>query len=183
MTVGRVQRESGSRRTQIRTGVHNPVHSQHSRVLVLSSDAAFRLIEADRFSLAARDARGAQKASARRSAAKISKRDPHHIPHAAVLLSVPGRARACYVVLWGGTTMSRSLTPFKLGDVITGDPHLYVTSPPARPLDSAVETDQTSASNEPHWFERCAAAVLRLFRMGPTPEDALAASPGKTFRP
>ena len=79
--------------------------------------------------------------------------------------------------------MSRSLTPFQLGDVITGNPHLYVTSPSARSLDSAVSTDQTSASNAPHWFERRATAVLRFFRIGPTPEDALAAALGKTLRP
>ena len=79
--------------------------------------------------------------------------------------------------------MSRSLTPFQLGEVISGEPHLYVASPAARPLDAAVSTDQTSASNASHCFERFAAAVLRLFRLGPTPEDALATSPGKTFRP
>ena len=76
--------------------------------------------------------------------------------------------------------MSRPLTPFQLGDVITGDPHLYVTSPPARSLDSAVETDQTSPSNESHWFERFAAAIRRRFDL-PTPEDTLATSLGKTF--
>ena len=79
--------------------------------------------------------------------------------------------------------MSRSVTPFQLGDVITGNPHLYLTSPPARPWDSAAETDQASASNESHWFARCAAAVLRVFRIGPTPDDALAAALGKKFRP
>jgi hypothetical protein len=79
--------------------------------------------------------------------------------------------------------MSRSFTPFQLGDVITGEPHLYATSHAAQPLDAAFETDQTSASNASHWFERCTAAVLRFFRMGPTPEGALATSPGKTFRP
>jgi len=68
--------------------------------------------------------------------------------------------------------MTRPLTPFQLGEVISGEPHLYVFNPPARPSDSAVETDQTSHPNEPHYFKRLAAAVRRRF--GPTTEDALA---------
>lgn len=77
--------------------------------------------------------------------------------------------------------MTRPLTPFQLGEVISGEPHLYVSNPSARALDSAVETDQTSLSNESHCFKRFAAAVRRRFR--PTPEDAFATAFVKTFRP
>jgi hypothetical protein len=79
--------------------------------------------------------------------------------------------------------MTRPLTPFQLGEVISGEPHLYVSNPPITPLDSAVETDQTSYQNKPHGLRHFVAALRRRFRLRPTPEDALASALGKMFRP
>ena len=69
--------------------------------------------------------------------------------------------------------MTRPLTPFRLGEVITGEPQLYVANRPAS-LDSAVETGQTKRSKERHHFKRFAAAIQRRFRLSPTPEAARA---------
>ena len=72
---------------------------------------------------------------------------------------------------------------FQLAEVISGEPHLYVSNPPAQPLDSVIEADQTSHRNKPHGLKHFVAAVRRRFRLGPTPEEALASALGKTFRP
>ena len=78
--------------------------------------------------------------------------------------------------------MTRPVTPFQLGEVITGEPQLYVANPPVPPLEAPVESDQTTHENKPHLFKRFAAALRRRFRLGPTPEDAITAALGKTFR-
>jgi hypothetical protein len=79
--------------------------------------------------------------------------------------------------------MTRPSTPFHLGEVITGEPQLYVANPPAPPPDTAAEADQAIPANEPHRFKRFVAAVRRRFRLGPTPEDALTTTLGKALRP
>ena len=78
--------------------------------------------------------------------------------------------------------MTRPVTPFQLGEVITGEPQLYVANPPVPPLNSPVATDQATQQNESHPFKRFAAALRRRLRLGPTPEDAITAALGKTFR-
>lgn len=78
--------------------------------------------------------------------------------------------------------MIRRSTSFQLGDVITGEPHLYVAHPPAQPTEAAAETNPVPpAACNP--LMRFAAAVRRRFRLGPTPEDAFSAALGKAFRP
>ena len=70
--------------------------------------------------------------------------------------------------------MSRPSTSFRLGDVITGEPHLYITNPPASSQDAA-------PAAETNLLKRCAAAIRRTFRLGPTPENALAAGLERVF--
>jgi hypothetical protein len=77
--------------------------------------------------------------------------------------------------------MTGPSTSFRLGDVITGEPHLYVPNPAAPPTDSAAETNPVPlAPGNP--LKRLAAAVRRRFRLRPKPEDALAAVVGKASR-
>jgi hypothetical protein len=76
--------------------------------------------------------------------------------------------------------MSKPSTLFRLGDVITGEPHLYLANPCAS--DSFVE----AAASEPpkhKLLTRFLAAVQRTFRFGPTPGDALAAGLDRAFMP
>ena len=77
--------------------------------------------------------------------------------------------------------MTRPLPPFRLGEVISGEPHLYVSNPSVS--DSAIQTDQTSHPNEPHYFKRLAAAVRWRFHVGLTTADATATMARKAFRP
>lgn len=79
--------------------------------------------------------------------------------------------------------MTLQLEPFQLGEVVTGEPHLYVANPPAAPLDSTAETDQIPQAAPTNSLKRFAAAIRQLFRHGPTAEDALATALGKVFRP
>jgi hypothetical protein len=79
--------------------------------------------------------------------------------------------------------MTRRLTSFQLGEVITGEPHLYVGNPPARPSGSVVEKHETSQPNDSHCFKRFVAAVRRRFRLGSTLEDTLTRPLGNAFRP
>jgi hypothetical protein len=62
--------------------------------------------------------------------------------------------------------MTRRLTSFQLGDVITGEPHLYVGNLPARPSESPVEKHEISQPNESHCFERFVAADTLTSRLG-----------------
>ena len=76
--------------------------------------------------------------------------------------------------------MVRRSTSFQLGDVITGEPHLYVANPVSPASDSPIEP-QGVAPAETNLFKRCAAAIRRTFRLGPTPENALAAGLDRVF--
>ena len=78
--------------------------------------------------------------------------------------------------------MTRPFTSFRLGDVTTGEPHLYVANPAPLPSDSPTEPHEV-ASPETNFLKRCAAAVSRTFRLGPTPENALAAGLDRVFLP
>ena len=69
------------------------------------------------------------------------------------------------------------LSLFQLGDVITGEPHLYVANPPS-PTDFS-ESHAEPATTNP--FKRFAVTVRRTFRLGPAPDDALAAGLDKAF--
>ena len=75
--------------------------------------------------------------------------------------------------------MRKPSTSFRLGDVITGEPHLYVANPCAP--DSPVEL--TASEPSKHRLTRFFAAVQRTFRFGPTPGDALAAGLDRAFMP
>ncbi len=77
--------------------------------------------------------------------------------------------------------MTRPSTSFQLGDVITGEPHLYVANHPSPPPESPVESPAAAQPAETNLLRRCLVAVRRTFRLGPTPEDALAAGLDKTF--
>jgi hypothetical protein len=77
--------------------------------------------------------------------------------------------------------MTRPSISFQLGDAITGEPHLYVGNPPAPGGYSAAETKSESQSAACNPLKQFAAAIRR-FRLGPAPEDALAAALGKVFR-
>jgi hypothetical protein len=79
--------------------------------------------------------------------------------------------------------MTRRLTLFQLGDVITGEPQLYVANPPALAAESVAETSPVSQPAACNPLKRFAAVIRRHLRLGPTPEDALAAAFGKAFRP
>jgi len=70
------------------------------------------------------------------------------------------------------------LSLFQLGDVITGEPHLYVASPPS-PTDF-LESHAEPATTNP--FKRFTATIRRTFRLGPTPDDALAAGLDRAFK-
>jgi len=77
--------------------------------------------------------------------------------------------------------MHKPSASFQLGDVITGEPHLYVANPPA-PSDP----DVASMASEPprlNRFRRFTAAVARIFRLGPTPDDSLARALDRAFMP
>jgi hypothetical protein len=63
---------------------------------------------------------------------------------------------------------------FQLGDVITGEPHLYTANPASPPPDSPLESHSVSQPTDTSLLKRFVAAVGRTFRAGPTPEDALA---------
>ena len=67
---------------------------------------------------------------------------------------------------------------FQLGDVITGEPHLYVANPPS-PTD-LLESHAEPATTNP--FKRFTATIRRTFRLGPTPDDALAAGLDRAFK-
>jgi hypothetical protein len=76
--------------------------------------------------------------------------------------------------------MHKPSTSFQLGDVTTGEPHLYVANPPAP------ESLGDSPANEParlNRFRRFIAAVQRTFRLGPTPDDSLARALDRAFLP
>jgi hypothetical protein len=73
--------------------------------------------------------------------------------------------------------MHKPSTSFQLGDVITGEPHLYV----ANPFPFAIESAPTPAKLNP--LRRFMAAVQRTFRLGPTPDDSLARALDRAFMP
>jgi hypothetical protein len=77
--------------------------------------------------------------------------------------------------------MNRPSTSFRLGDVMTGEPHLYVANPPS-PSESDLQITQTAPAST-HPLRRFIAAVQRTFRLGPTPGDALAAGLDRAFMP
>jgi hypothetical protein len=77
--------------------------------------------------------------------------------------------------------MSKPSTSFRLGDVITGEPHLYVANPPA-PADSLAESPD-AAPVRTSLLKRCVAAIQRAFRLGPTPDDSLARAFDRAFLP
>jgi hypothetical protein len=82
--------------------------------------------------------------------------------------------------VYGGPVMSKPSTSFQLGDVITGEPHLYIANPAPSSSDSpaaAIEPAQTSL------FNRFFAALRRTFRLGPTPDDSLARALDRAFTP
>jgi len=79
--------------------------------------------------------------------------------------------------------MSRPSTSFQLGDAITGEPHLYIANPPASPSDTAIESQDVAPAGQTNLLKRCAAAIRRTFRLGPTPENALAAGLERVFMP
>jgi hypothetical protein len=79
--------------------------------------------------------------------------------------------------------MIRPSTSFHLGEVITGEPQLYVGNPSTLHADSDTETNSVPQPGNSHPLKRFVAAVQRRFRTGPTPEDALATGLGKAFRP
>ena len=70
---------------------------------------------------------------------------------------------------------------FKLGDVITGEPHLYVANPPAPPADTAAEPPPASELKNTNPFRRALARCMFVF--GSTRDDALAAALDKAPRP
>ena len=78
--------------------------------------------------------------------------------------------------------MTRPSTSLQLGDVITGEPHLYVANPAAPSSDPAVETQNAQPPGSTP-LRRFVAAIRRRLHLGPTPEDALAAGIGKAFMP
>jgi hypothetical protein len=78
--------------------------------------------------------------------------------------------------------MTRPSTSFHLGDVTTGEPHLYVANAPSPPGDSPTEPHEI-APPATNLLKRCAAAIGRTFRLGPTPENALAAGLDRVFLP
>jgi len=77
--------------------------------------------------------------------------------------------------------MVRRSTSFQLGDVITGEPHLYVANPPSPSTNSAFETEQVSAPADSNRLRRFVGAIRRTFSLGPTPENALAAGLDRVF--
>ena len=77
--------------------------------------------------------------------------------------------------------MHKPSTSFRLGDVITGEPHLYVANPSA-PSDALVEPPAAEPTKA-NLLKRFVAAVQRSFRLGPTPDDSLARALYKAFRP
>jgi hypothetical protein len=79
--------------------------------------------------------------------------------------------------------MTRPSASFQLGDVITGEPHLYVANPPSSPSEFPVESVAAALPAKTNLLRRYLAAVRRTFRLGPTPTDALAAGLDRTFRP
>jgi len=79
--------------------------------------------------------------------------------------------------------MTPPSTSFQLGDVITGEPHLYVANPPSLPSDSPTEPHEVAPAAQTNLLKRCAAAMRRTFRLGPTPENALAAGLDRVFLP
>jgi len=83
--------------------------------------------------------------------------------------------------MWMGAVMRKPSTSFQLGDVITGEPHLYVPSPSA-PSDSFVESPAAEQARL-NFFRQFFAGVRRTFRLGPTPEDSLARAFDKAFMP
>lgn len=68
---------------------------------------------------------------------------------------------------------------FQLGDVITGEPHLYTANPASPPPDSPLESQAVWQPPDTSSLKLFVAAIRRIFRVGPTPEDALA----KAFTP
>lgn len=74
--------------------------------------------------------------------------------------------------------MTRSSTPFQLGEVISGEPHLYVANPPAPPADSFVEQPPASEPKETSPLRRF--ATWCVFVVG---HGALAAAFDKALRP
>ena len=65
-------------------------------------------------------------------------------------------------------------TSFQLGDVITGEPHLYTANPASLSRHSLLESQSVSQPTNKSLLKRFVAAVWRIFCVGPTPEDALA---------
>jgi hypothetical protein len=68
---------------------------------------------------------------------------------------------------------------FQLGDVITGEPHLYVANPPSPT--GFLESWQIAEPVTTNPLKRFTAAVRRTFRLGPTPGDTLAAGRDRAF--
>jgi hypothetical protein len=80
-----------------------------------------------------------------------------------------------------GAVMSKPSSSFQVGDVITGEPHLYIANPSAL-ADSLVESPAAEPA-KPNLLKRCFAAVQRPFRVGPTPDESLARALNKAFTP
>jgi len=80
-----------------------------------------------------------------------------------------------------GAVMSRPSTSFPLGDVMTGEPHLYIAHPSA-PSDALVESPAVEPAKL-NLLRRFIVAVGRTFRLGPTPDEALARALDRAFTP
>jgi hypothetical protein len=78
--------------------------------------------------------------------------------------------------------MTRPPISFQLGDAITGEPQLYVSNPPAPAEDSAAEARRGSQPAACNPLKQFATVIGGRFRVGPAPEDALAAALGRIFR-
>jgi hypothetical protein len=80
--------------------------------------------------------------------------------------------------------MTRPRTPFQLADVISGEPHLYVSHPATRALDcELIEADQRALSKSRVRFTQAAATLLGRLRAYSTSQEALGAATGKALDP
>ena len=69
------------------------------------------------------------------------------------------------------------------GDVITGEPQLYVTNRACQTFNFTVEPQAISQVAKANLVKRFTAAVRRNFSLGTTPEVALTAGIDKAFAP
>jgi hypothetical protein len=70
---------------------------------------------------------------------------------------------------------------FQFGDMITGEPHLYVANSSSPPSDAAVAAPEAPVQTS--LVKQSVAIVRRTFRLGFPSGDALAAGHDRAFKP